>query len=309
VSSEDKAFMAKFVVVLAALVLFAVVMFLIARLISSTESSQSAAKSIPQVAEAIKDRIRPVVTMQDLNTYNPGAAASEARPGEGVYGLACQACHATGVLGAPKMGDGSAWGARLEEKGFDKLVNHAINGINAMPARGGNPSLSDTEIKRAIDYMLTQSGVDSPYQEGSSAPAAKPSPAGTQAAAPSGGEPAPAETEASTPQAGSKEEPVATPPAQTAQPTGPAESGGPERLAKGENRYKMVCAACHNMGVAGAPKLGDKAAWEGRLTKGIDGLMSSVINGKGAMPPRGGAMNYSNDDVRAAIEYMVSKVN
>jgi cytochrome c5 len=302
VSSEDKAFMVKFVVVLAALLLFVVLMFLAARLISTRESDDS---TDPLVIEEIKDRIRPVVTMEDLNTYNPNAAAPEPRSGEEVYGLACQACHAAGVLGAPKKGDGSAWGARLSDKGFDKLVHNAINGINKMPARGGNPSLSDTEIERAIDYMLTQSGVDSPYQEDSAAPAEK----SASAVAASGKEPTPAEAEASTLRGASTEQPVTATPAPTAQPMSATESVDPERLAMGENRYKMVCAACHAMGVAGAPRLGDKAAWEGRVGQGIDGLMSSVINGKGAMPPRGGAMNYSNDDIRAAIEFMVSKVN
>ncbi len=69
----------------------------------------------------------------------------------------------------------------------------------------------------------------------------------------------------------------------------------------------MACAACHIAGVAGAPKLGDKAAWAPRLAAGIDGMTASVIKGKGAMPPKGGS-SASDADLRAAVEYMVSTV-
>ena len=72
--------------------------------------------------------------------------------------------------------------------------------------------------------------------------------------------------------------------------------------------YTQSCAACHATGAAGAPKLGDQAAWAPRIEKGMDELMNTVLNGKGAMPPRGTCMACSDEDLRAAVEYMISQV-
>jgi cytochrome c5 len=72
--------------------------------------------------------------------------------------------------------------------------------------------------------------------------------------------------------------------------------------------YNQACFACHASGAAGAPKLGDQAAWEPRVATGIDAMLQTAINGKGAMPPRGTCATCSDEDLRAAIEYMVSKV-
>jgi cytochrome c oxidase cbb3-type subunit 2 len=73
----------------------------------------------------------------------------------------------------------------------------------------------------------------------------------------------------------------------------------------GEAVYTLACVVCHSTGVAGAPKTGDATAWEPRLAKGIDGLVQSAINGLGAMPPRGGNASLSDEQVRAAIEFML----
>ncbi len=72
-----------------------------------------------------------------------------------------------------------------------------------------------------------------------------------------------------------------------------------------EANYKKVCAACHDAGVSGAPKLGDKAAWAPRIATGRDALVASVVKGKGAMPPKAGAADLKDDDIKAAIDYMV----
>ncbi len=76
-------------------------------------------------------------------------------------------------------------------------------------------------------------------------------------------------------------------------------------LAKGESVYGMACLACHTTGAAGAPKLGDKAAWASRIAQGMDTLHASAINGKGAMPPKGGRVDLSDADIQAAVVYMV----
>jgi cytochrome c5 len=70
--------------------------------------------------------------------------------------------------------------------------------------------------------------------------------------------------------------------------------------------YESACVACHAAGVAGAPKFGDKAAWAPRIKTGMDALYTSVLKGKGAMPPKGTAMAASDADIKAAADYMVS---
>jgi cytochrome c5 len=77
--------------------------------------------------------------------------------------------------------------------------------------------------------------------------------------------------------------------------------------ADGQKIYQASCQACHVAGVAGAPKLGDKDAWAPRIAKGNDALLSSVKNGLNAMPPKGGCMGCSEDELRAAMEYMVEQ--
>ena len=77
--------------------------------------------------------------------------------------------------------------------------------------------------------------------------------------------------------------------------------------ADGQKIYQASCQACHATGAAGAPKLGDKAAWAPRLAKGNDALLSSVKNGLKAMPPKGACMSCSEDELRAAMEYMVGQ--
>jgi len=76
----------------------------------------------------------------------------------------------------------------------------------------------------------------------------------------------------------------------------------------GEQLFNTVCQACHSAGLAGAPKTGDKGAWEARLTQGIDTLYASAINGKNTMPAKGGAMNSPDADIKAAVDIMVGKV-
>ena len=70
--------------------------------------------------------------------------------------------------------------------------------------------------------------------------------------------------------------------------------------------YAGACVACHSTGAAGAPKLGDAGEWKARNSKGLDSLISSAINGVGAMPPRGGS-KYNDDQMKAVIEYILSE--
>ncbi|OEY67971.1 c-type cytochrome [Marinobacter sp. X15-166B] len=114
------------------------------------------------VEDEIRARIAPVgeVCLQgeDCGMAAAPAAAESAGPrsGEDVYGAVCAACHSTGVAGAPVVGDAGAWASHID-KGMETLINHAINGFNAMPAKGGCASCPDEEIQAAVEYMVGQS--------------------------------------------------------------------------------------------------------------------------------------------------------
>lgn len=100
-------------------------------------------------------------------------------------------------------------------------------------------------------------------------------------------------------------EPAAAPPAEAAAPAATAETQ--TAAADGQGIYKASCQACHAAGVAGAPKLGDKDAWAPRIAKGSDAMYTSVIKGLNAMPPKGACMSCSEDELRAAVDYMVGQ--
>jgi len=109
------------------------------------------------------------------------------------------------------------------------------------------------------------------------------------------GEPAPATVPAPAP------EPVSAAPAATA----------PSGSADGKATYTAACSACHSSGAAGAPKLGDKAAWAGRIAQGMGVMQDHAIKGfqgkKGFMPAKGGRADLSDTAVRAAVAYMVGE--
>ena len=91
----------------------------------------------------------------DVTARSAGPAAGDGpRDGKAVYSAVCQTCHASGLLGSPKFGDAGAWGPRIA-KGKDTLYTHAINGFNAMPAKGG-ADIPDEEVQNAVDYMVAE---------------------------------------------------------------------------------------------------------------------------------------------------------
>ena len=117
---------------------------------------------------ALNERIAPVGQIRTsdqppMETASAGAAgaaqpAAAPRSGTEVVQQVCSACHGAGVLGAPKIGAKGDWQPRLAQ-GFDTLLQHANTGIRAMPPKGGNPALSEDEIKAALTEMLKQSGL------------------------------------------------------------------------------------------------------------------------------------------------------
>ena len=88
-------------------------------------------------------------------------------------------------------------------------------------------------------------------------------------------------------------------------PAAPAAQAVAVAAIDGEAVYKEACAVCHVAGVANAPKLDDKAAWSTRAEAGLDMLVKSALNGKGGMPPKGGRMDLADDNIKAAVEYML----
>jgi cytochrome c5 len=244
--------------------------------------------------EAVTKRIAPVAGFELVDANAPKVF----KTGEQVFQAVCTACHTAGVAGAPKVGDNAAW-APFIKSGFDAMMNVALHGKGGMPAKGGNPTLSDFEVARAVVYMANKSGGSLPEPAAPAEEGAKKE-ADAAPAAPAGAAPAAAPAAAA---------PAAAAPAAAAPAPAPAAAPAPQQAAAvnpaGEKLYKSVCFACHATGVANAPKYGDKAAWEPYIKTGMDAMVKVAMQGKPPMPPKGGAANASEDDIRAAVQYMV----
>jgi cytochrome c5 len=255
--------------------------------------------------EAVAQRLRPVAeegfVLRDAN------APKVLQAGNAVYTAVCAACHTSGAAGAPKTGVAGDWTARLAQ-GYDTLVKHAIEGIRAMPPKGGNPDLDNVEVERAVVYMANQSGAK--FKEPAvPAPTAAPA-AGTEVAA------APVTVNAATasPVGGTPASAAPTAPASAA-PTAPTAAPAPAAAPTvasadaGKALYNSACIACHGPGIAGAPKLADKANWAPRIQQGNQVLYEHAIKGfqgkAGVMPPKGGA-SAPDADVKAAVDFMVA---
>lgn len=156
--SEDKSFMTNFLIILSSLVLIAVIAYFAAELAAHIDTRQAAAPSDEVTAALIERRIQPV---DQVRVAEPEAqvASAEPRPASQIYTNVCASCHSNGSLGAPIKGEPGPWQQRLDDRGLDTLVSHAINGYNQMPARGGDSSLSDEEVRKTTVYMLEESGL------------------------------------------------------------------------------------------------------------------------------------------------------
>lgn len=265
-----------------------------------TASAQSADMSVKAIAERLEPVGELCLVGEECGGATPVAATSgggDAKSGEEIYASVCMACHDTGAAGAPKMGDVAAWESRME-KGMETLYAHAIDGFKAMPAKGGNPSLSDQDVKDAVNYMTAPvRGDDVAIDTGSDTGAAPAEGATADAATAdaAAADAAPAEASANAEAA----------PAEGG--TEAAAAGGDSGI-DGEAIYAQVCMACHATGAAGAPKRGDAAAWGPRMEKGLETLYSSAINGIGIMPPKGGNPNLTDAEVKAAVDHLIAPV-
>lgn len=271
--------MAKPLLVVGLIVIVATVSVLLSSLFNTIQRNSLKGEidtSAPSTTTAaVNTNLAPIGTVKAVDKSAP----KEARSGEAVYNAVCASCHGSGVLGAPKVDDKAAWEPRTAQ-GLDGLLKNATNGIRSMPARGGDPSLTDEELSNAIVYMTGKAGIDLAGQAKSAAPAAGAAAAATAAA---------------------QAAPVAQAAATAAQAAPAAAS------ADGEKVYKSLCFSCHDSGVAGAPKVGDKAAWAARIATGKDALYNSSLKGKNAMPAKGGNPSLADADVKSAVDFMVGK--
>jgi cytochrome c5 len=239
----------------------------------------------------VAQRIKPVVTLQDLmgdkSTDTASAQPVAEKSAKELFDGACVACHGTGVAGAPKLGDAAAWKPRFEAAGsVDGLLKSAIAGKGAMPPNGGT-TYSEAEIRRVIEFMLGEAGLI----ESKAAPAPAPAAPATTQDAPAQAEPSSTAAEPTTPQP----DPVVN-----------ASSSQPDLVA-GEKNYRAACFACHDTGAAGAPRLGDKVAWAPRIATGFDALLHSALNGKNAMPVKGGATYFADSEIANIVAFMISR--
>ena len=116
--------------------------------------------------DCIKGEVPILRIKNELNDFNPPSStvrdlpkvekSASIQPGQEAYENSCSACHGNAAIGAPVVGDKEAW-KEVMAKGLDKVYHNGINGINAMPPRGGNMELSDSEMKVIIDYMINSS--------------------------------------------------------------------------------------------------------------------------------------------------------
>lgn len=328
------------VVVLAFVVPVLVIVLLVKYVVGEKSGGAGAEAMTP---EAIADRLRPVGSVVLAQASGPRTLKS----GEEVYKLACGACHTAGVAGAPKTGDAAAWAPRIKQ-GYETLVTHAVAGFKAMPAKGGNADLDQIEVARAVVHMANASGAKfkepDPVKTGEhSGQQVVAEACGTCHESGAGGAPKVGDWAAWKPRiekglntlyesaitghggmparggmakltdgeikkaieymfnAGRQAAPAAAAAVAAAAP-------GKADAAAGRKLYEASCSACHAAGVAGAPKLGDKAAWAARASAGVDALTASVLKGKGAMPPKGGGSDLSDDEIKGAVDYVLGKI-
>lgn len=144
---EDKDFMATFMMILGGLVLLAAVIFLLAQLVGKIGEVKGGGDA--EHLALIEQRLQPVGSVE----AGEKQVGPVVRSGKEIYESLCASCHGAGVLGAPRFGNAEDWAPRIAQ-GMETLLNHAINGLNAMPPRGGDPNLSDEDVEKAVQYMV-----------------------------------------------------------------------------------------------------------------------------------------------------------
>lgn len=239
---------------------------------------------------ATQTRIQPVGQL----TLGDGIPVGE-RKGDQIFNKICIQCHAADsiVPKAPKFENKGDWAPRIAQ-GFDTLFQHALNGFNAMPAKGGAADLTDQELKRVITYMANKAGGTFPDPDAAAPADAAASGEAASAPAAEGAAPADApKADAAKADAAKADDKGAAAPA----------AGG----ADGKKVYEANCQACHGGAVPGVPHVGKKEDWAPRIKQGKDTLHKHALEGFNAMPAKGGNGSLSDDEVKAAVDYMANQ--
>jgi len=270
VNSDEKGYSFGQVVLASFVGIVGIVLFvlLVAKIFGVTDTIEVAEPTA--AVSQVEENIKPVAVVE---VAAAGAASGAEKSGEEVVKAVCSMCHAAGLMNSPKIGDKGQWQPRIAQ-GYETLIKHAIEGIRAMPARGGNPALTDGEIASAVAHMANASG------------------ANFKAPAPKAAADKPAEAAAA--------------PAAEAKAAEPVAAAAPAAGKSGEEVYKAVCSMCHAAGLMNAPKFGDKAQWEPRIKQGYETLVSHATKGVRAMPAKGGNPSLSDAEVAGAVKYMAN---
>jgi len=250
---------------------FVLFVLLVAKIFGVTDTIDVVAPTA--AVSKVEENIKPVAVVEVAAAGN-GAATEKS--GEEVVKAVCSMCHAAGLMNAPKIGDKAQWQPRIAQ-GYETLVKHALDGIRSMPARGGNPALTDGEIANAVAHMANASGANF------TAPASK----------------------KAAPEAKPAEPAAAAPAAKAAEPVAVA-AVAPTPGKSGEEVYKAVCSMCHAAGLMNAPKFGDKTLWEPRIKQGYQTLVGNATKGIRMMPAKGGNPSLSDAEVAGAVKYMAN---
>ncbi|MGA8278387.1 MAG: c-type cytochrome [Rhodanobacteraceae bacterium] len=167
----DLVFLKHFAMVIGALMLIAICLGVIAAHIYSNNPPPAN----PGAKQMMEDRMAPVGAVYAGDTGRAAMLAAQAAAkaaaasqvayggtldGKTIFGNLCQTCHTTGAAGAPKLTDKAAWAPRISQ-GVQTLITHAIEGYkgpdgNQMPAKGGNPALTDAQVKATVEWMVDQ---------------------------------------------------------------------------------------------------------------------------------------------------------
>lgn len=259
----------------------------------------------PEVAEPaavakVEENIKPAATVE---VASADAGPHTDKSGAEVYTAVCSMCHAAGLMAAPKFGDKDAWKPRIAQ-GYETLIDHAIHGIRSMPAKGGNPALTDGEIANAVAHMANAAGAKFTPPAASAAPVAK------TEAAPVASTPDKLQEKAAAATI-SKSVESAAPAKVEAKPVvvaiAPEAAPAPTATGKsGEEVYKSVCMLCHAAGLMAAPKFGDKDLWAPRIAQGYDTLVNHAVHGIRNMPAKGGNPGLTDAEVAGAVKYMAN---
>lgn len=144
------------------IVTFLIIFFVIKVILaSSLDIAKHVVEPESMTDESITERIKPVAqvyvgeapVVEVAAVEEPTSTASDG-PGAAIVTQVCAVCHSSGMMSSPKLGSASDWAPRIE-KGIETLYDHAINGFNMMPARGGRANLTDDEVKAAVDHMIS----------------------------------------------------------------------------------------------------------------------------------------------------------